>query len=140
MTCAVDFRDGGGPGGTPAAQFYVAYYDVTYHNNTTGGSTPGVDVPAPIRKTVAVVVDDGGSAIATNGRILEEGQKLSAPLNDDSFYGVGGTTLTATITWWGWPLSNPDAACYGVMYWNFTVESQGPIPPQTDDDFLSECQ
>lgn len=138
----IDFRSGSAnqPPANERSQFYVAFYDVTYRNDNTGGTIPGVDVPAPIRLPLATVVDPGGTAEFTGWPILEAGQKLNAPLNDESYYGPGGTPMTVTLTWWGWPVTNPDAICFGVMTWQITVYSSGPIPPGTEEAFFGSCE
>lgn len=141
LSARVDFLDQGGPGPTPSSQFYLAFYDVTYRNNRTGGSTPGVDVPVPIRVPLATVTNDGGTADFTGWPILQPGQKANAPLNDEAFYPPGGVPMTATLTWWGWPLSNPDAVCFQTMTWEFTIYTTGPLPSDPADltDFLTGC-
>ena len=138
MEATVDFRDQGGPAANPNSQFYLAYYDVTYRNNRTGGTTPYVDVPPPIRVPLATVVDPGDTAKFTGWPILEPGQKLNAPLNDSAFYPPGGVPMTATLTWWGWPLTNPEAACFQTMSWEITIYTTGPLP--TDPALLLAFQ
>ena len=141
LECTAEFRAPGEPAPNERSQFYIAYYDVTYRNNLTQGTTPGVDVPSPIRVPTATVVDPGDTASFDGWPIIEAGQKLNSPLNDAAFYPPGGVPMTATLTWWGWPLTDPDAKCFQTMTWEFTIYTTGPLPtdPQDLDDFFTSC-
>ena len=136
----------GGAGSTPdpnaRSQFFLSHYDVTYHNDTTGGSTPGVDVPYPIRVPVNSMTDPDTTVSLDGWPVIEPGQKVTAPLNDSSFYPPGGVVMTAYLTWWGYPITNPDAKCFFVMpFPGIAIYDSGPLPTDPDElaDFLSDC-
>lgn len=135
----IDFAAPQGGAGQPPdpnarSQFFLSHYDVTYHNDSTGGSTPGVDVPYPIRVPVSVVADPDSTVSLQGWPVILPGQKAVAPLNDAGFYANGGVVMTAYLTWWGYPITNPDAKCFFVMPWpGFTIYDSGPLPTDPDD-------
>jgi hypothetical protein len=111
---------------TDLALFRLKFYDVTYRNLNTNGTVAGVDVPTPFRESIESVVDDGGTVTLTGFPVVEAGAKLVAPLNQAGFYtSPAGVPMVATLTFWGYPLQNPDAWCFGQMDWYFTVFSDG---------------
>ena len=113
------------PDPTARSNFEIAFYDVTYRNNLTGGTRPGIDVPQPIRVPVHSNVEVDSLVTLTGWPILEPGQQLQAPLNDAAFYPPGGVPFTAYITWWGWPVVDPEKACFQTITWEFTVFDSG---------------
>lgn len=112
------------PDPTSLSQFRLEHYDVTYRNLTTGGTVAGVDVPAPMRVSVQEVfnLQDDEVLDLTDFPVLSRSAKASPPLNNDAFYPTdSGVVFDATLTWWGHPITDDSAWCYGTMHWVFTV-------------------
>ena len=112
------------PDPTTLSQFLLEHYDVTYRNLTTGGSVAGVDVPAPLRVSVQEVFDLTEDSVLEidDFPVLSRSAKASPPLNNDAFYPTdSGVVFEATLTWWGHPITDDSAWCYGTMHWVFTV-------------------
>ena len=115
---------GNPPDPTTLSQFLLEHYDVTYRNVTTGGSIEGVDVPRSFRQSVSELfaIADSETLDLTGFPVLQFGAKQEAPLNDSSFYpGSSGVVFEATLTFWGHPVTDDSAWCYGTLHWNFTV-------------------
>jgi hypothetical protein len=91
--------------------------------------------------SVASVTDPGGTVSLTGWPIVLPGQKEVAPLTDSSFYGAGGVPLTAFITWWGYPLTNPNAWCFTTIPFEVTVYQGSPPPSDAAGltAFLATC-
>lgn len=121
---AIDGGLGSPPLATSLSQFLLEHYDVTYRNLTTGRSVEGVDVPRPFRESVGTIFDLSRIETLTlrGFPILLAGAKAEAPLNDASFYpGASGVVLEATLTFWGHPVTDDGAWCYGTMRWVFSI-------------------
>lgn len=115
---------GNPPDATPLSHFLLEHFDVSFRNLSTGGSVQGVDVPRSWRRSIQSIFDlSEDTALALTGfAILQAGAKSEAPLNNPAFYSSpAGTVFEATITFWGHPLQNDNAWCYGTMRYNFTV-------------------
>jgi len=83
-------------------------------------------VPYPTRVSIESVGLPGDDTALTGFPVLQAGAKQTAPLNQAGFYtSAAGVPLVATLTFWGAPLQNPDAWCFGQMQWYFTVYSDG---------------
>jgi hypothetical protein len=114
------------PDPTTSSQFLLEHYDVTYVNETNGGgSVPGVDVPNGFRESIQAVFDltDDQDLELTGFPVLKAGAKNSPPLNDDSFFPANGNgvVFTATMTWWGHPVTDDNAWCYAIRRYVITV-------------------
>lgn len=121
---ATDGGLGNPPDATPLAQFLLEHYDVTYRNLTTGGSVQGVDVPPAFRQSIQALFDmtEEEELTLEGFPILRSSAKATAPLNNDSFYASpSGVVFEATMTFWGHPVTDDSAWCFGTVKWIFTV-------------------
>jgi hypothetical protein len=117
--------EGAGPVPDPTVRtnFLLTHYDVTYRNNNTGGTTPGVDVPFPLHQGIQGAAVLPGELISyINIPVLTAGQKEVAPLNRADFYPPGGVSIDALMTWWGHPAVDDEAWCYGTNLWTFRID------------------
>lgn len=103
---SIDFTAVGGvgqlPGGTPLSAFNVDHYTVSYTNRTV----PGGPVPAVLRVEVDHAVDVPGVVELDGWEIMQAGQKSQWPLNDPINLPNGAVEYTATITFYGHPVTD----------------------------------
>jgi hypothetical protein len=131
MTVEVE-RIATGPAGDPVPpptaqdSFQPELYEVSYQNLLTGGTRPGVDVPAPFQFGLGVVPARVPAEFEFLGYpVLTLAQLGQPPLNGSvaGFYPAagGGVPLRVFITVFGSPVTDSNQDCSGSFFYDITV-------------------